>query len=257
MKLDLSMVPVYVLVGTRLTGVLVVLPALASLQIPVKIKVFFLLAIVLLLGPVLGSEIRLPDYSPWTLAPLLVIEFLVGFVIGLAFRWAMAGMEIAGELAGLQMGMGVASTLDPSTGNNAMFTQAIFALLYMTVFLALEGHHMALKTLHASYTVVPVGSSLQTDGLLPLLARQSAGVLVVGLRLASCFLIPLLLVTFSMALVSRAFPRANVFILSYACSLLVGLALFASAAPGIRLAVKDGIRSGVVNAHALLTGLAT
>ena len=38
----------------------------------------------------------------------------------------MAAVASAGELAGLQMGLGVASTIDPSSGSNALITQVFF-----------------------------------------------------------------------------------------------------------------------------------
>jgi flagellar biosynthesis protein FliR len=253
-KLDFSLLTVCAVVGTRLTGVMLVAPALSSNLVPAKIKVFLLLALTFLLGSALRESIPAPA-SLGALLPILVIEFLAGLLIGLAFRWTLAAVEIAGEMAGLQMGMGVASTLDPSTGNNALFTQAIFALLYATCFFAMEGHHAVLRTLCASYTVVPVGGPVDAAGLTPALIRQTAELMAVGLRLAAGFLIPLLLVTFAMAMVSRAFPQANVFILSYAASLMLGLMLFATATPSLRAAVRQGMEGGARNAFEMLQGL--
>lgn len=254
MNLDLSTLPVFAAVGTRLSGVLLAAPALSSMQIPAPVKLFVLLGLTCILAPSLGEPTGIPQ--DWIeMAPILFIELIVGLAIGLAFRWTMAGVEIVGEMAGLQMGMGIASTIDPSSGNTAMFTQSIFALLYGTCFLATDGHHFVLQTFHASYGVIPIGAKINLEAIMPDLLKQTAGVLVIGLRLAAGFVIPLMLITLAMALISRAFPQANVFILSYAASLLLGLMLFATTTPALQHTVRLGIGAGVRNAHELLRGL--
>lgn len=255
MNFDLSTLPIFSAVGTRLSGVMLAAPAFSSLQIPAPVKLFVLLGLTSLLTPTLSEQAEIPQ--DWiAMVPILCVEFIAGFAIGLAFRWTMAGVEIVGELAGLQMGMGIASTIDPSSGNNAMFTQSIFALLYATCFLAMDGHHLVLQTLHASYGVLPIGGKINLEAIMLDLVKQTAGVLVIGLRLAAGFVLPLMMITLAMALISRAFPQANVFILSYAASLLLGLLLFATTTPALQHSVRLGIEAGVRNAYELLQGLA-
>ena len=47
----------------------------------------------------------------------MAAEVLVGVVLGFAVRCVFAGIQYAGELAGIQMGFSVASVIDPVTGN--------------------------------------------------------------------------------------------------------------------------------------------
>src|SRR5690606_21922800 len=95
-----------------------------------------------------------------------------------------------------------------------------------------------------------------TAGMAPdLLLQQTTGVFVAGLQLAAGFLIPLMMVTFAMALVSRAFPQANVFVLSYAASLMLGLTLYATAAPAVHRVVERGIEEGTRDAIRMIQTL--
>ncbi|GMV81926.1 MAG: hypothetical protein AMXMBFR7_31100 [Planctomycetota bacterium] len=230
----------------RLGGAFMTAPGFSNLQAPMRIRLGALLACTFLLGSALGEKAAPPADS--FILSVLFVELVIGVGIGLAFRFTMLGVEAAGELAGLQMGMGIASTIDPASGNNALFTHALFAMLYTALFLALDGHHTVLRTIFASYEIAPPGRALDLQAGPLQLIDQSAQVILIGLRLAAGFIVPLMAVTFAMALISRVFPQANVFVLSYAASLLVGLTLFATTTPAVRAIVAEGIRGGAEGA---------
>jgi len=253
MRLDPETLMPYGVVLTRISGVMLAAPVFSSLNIPVRIKLFLALAMTVLLTPVLGAAARPANLERgWPI--ILGLELLAGLGIGLAFRWALSGMSVAGELMGMQMGLGVASTLDPMAGNNALFTDAWFSLTFVVVFLATNGHHEILRSLHASYTVLPAGQPAVALFAPEEILEQTGRVFVLGLRIAAGFMIPLMLVTFAMALISRAFPQANVFAISYTVTLLVGLLLLVSSTGTVQRAVTQGIREGVFNASRFLMG---
>lgn len=241
-------------VATRFSGVALMAPVLSGQQVPMKVRLGLVVAVSAVLVPSVERYAR-PSDDFMNLPGMLAVELLLGLMMGVSFRWSMEAAKLAGEMSGLQMGMGVASTIDPSTGNNALFGQMIFGLLYAVIFLALDGHHMVLRTFQHSYELAPAGGPFTTGFAPDLLLHQTGGIFVAGLQLAAGFLIPLMMVTFAMALVSRAFPQANVFVLSYAASLLLGLTLYATAAPAMRRVVDTGIEDGARNALRLVQTL--
>ncbi len=247
MRLDAATLIPYLLVLARLSGVMITTPGFSSTLLSARIKLIFTVLMTLTLTPSFtrGQPV---DFSSEGLPLMLAIEGLVGLVIGFSFYWTMAGVAVAGEMAGLQMGLGVASTVDPTSGSNALFTQIFFALVYMVMFLTLDGHHIVIRSVHASYNIIPAGTTSLNWRSPQILVEQTAQVLVVGIRLAAGILIPLFLSTFALALVSRAFPQANVFILSFAVSLLLGLYLFALSAPALRVTAQRGIERGAEQA---------
>jgi flagellar biosynthetic protein FliR len=255
MKTDLTWLLVFGLVMVRVSGLLLVAPVFAGLYIPIKIRVFTTLVLSLLLcGPL--TQQGIPAVRMDMLPVTLALELLVGLLIGLAFRWTMFGVAVAGEVIGLQMGLGIASVIDPASGMQSNFVQTLFLMIYSVIFLALDGHHEMLRAFVASYRILPPGPQHLDLSCLLELANQTMALLVVGIRLSGTLLIPLAMMMCAMALISRAFPQANVFFLSYSVSLLLGLFLLSTTGPALRLAVEHGIRQGTRDALLWVQGLA-
>ncbi|MCW8130164.1 MAG: flagellar biosynthetic protein FliR [Planctomycetota bacterium] len=239
----------YGVVVTRVSGIMAAAPAFSSVNVPMKVRVFTALALTFFLTPIVR---RHAEPRSDEILTVLVMEFCAGLAIGLAFRWTLSAMSVAGELMGLQMGLGIASTLDPMAGSNALFTDAWLALTYTVVFLSLNGHHEVIRALTASYTVLPAGQPAAALSSPETLVQQTGQIFIVGLRIAAGMMIPLMLVTLAMALVSRAFPQANVFAISYTVTLILGLVLLAGSSETIRRAVIHGISDGLRNASQLI-----
>jgi flagellar biosynthetic protein FliR len=243
------------LVLVRVSGLMLVAPVFAGLYIPTKVRMLTALVLALLLcGPV--TQNNLPVVRMDLLPVTMGFELMVGLLIGLAFRWTMFGVAVAGEVIGLQMGLGIASVIDPASGMQSNFVQTLFLMVYSVLFLALDGHHEMLRAFCASYQIIPPGPQHLNIACLPELANQTMALLVVGIRLSATLLIPLALIMCAMALISRAFPQANVFFLSYSVSLLLGLFLLSTTGPAVRLAVEHGIRQGTRDALLWVQGLA-
>jgi flagellar biosynthetic protein FliR len=118
-------------------------------------------------------------------------------------------------------------------------------ITFGTLFLAFDGHHEVIRTLRASFDAVPPGGGRFNAEVILQLIPQTVAMFGIGIRLAVVVMLPLFLVSIGLALVSRAFPQANIFSLGYSITLLLGLVLLATAGPGLQAAVIQGIHSGV------------
>jgi len=255
MKGDLAWVWLFALIMVRVSGLLLVAPVLAGQYVPKKVRVFFAVVFAILLCGTFSAN-ELPRFDTRMLPLTLSFELLIGLIIGLAFRWTMFGVAVAGEMIGLKMGLGIASVIDPGSGMQSNFVQALFLLLYSVLFVSLDGHHEMLRAFRASYLAIAPGPANLDLSCMPAVIDQTVAMFIVGVRLAGMLLIPLVLVMCAMALMARAFPQANVFFLSYSVSLLVGLFLMSTTGPAIRLAVNHGIQQGTEDALKWIQGLA-
>lgn len=255
MRGDLSWLWAFGMVLVRVSGLLLVAPVFAGQYIPVKIRVLTAIVFALLVtGPLVqqGPIAIRTDLLPVTAA----LELMVGVLMGLSYRWTMFGVAVAGEAIGLQMGLGIASVIDPSSGLQSNFVQTLFLMVYSVLFMALDGHHEMLRAFCASYQILPPGIQAVDLSCLYGLVDQTMALFIVGIRLSATLLIPLALIMCAMALTSRAFPQANVFFLSYSVSLLLGLFLLSTTGPAVRLSVEHGIRQGTHDALRWVQGLA-
>ncbi|MCV5928281.1 flagellar biosynthetic protein FliR, partial [Escherichia coli] len=79
----------------------------------VKIALAFFVALASQVSMPAMPVIALDSATAWA---TVVQQVVIGLAIGFAVRLVFAAVEFAGELVGLQMGLGFAAFFDPTTG---------------------------------------------------------------------------------------------------------------------------------------------
>jgi flagellar biosynthetic protein FliR len=241
----------FMLVLLRVSGVFALAPFFSSPMISARIKTAFVVVFSILLASSMPSRGNFPDATDM-IAPA-AMEFGSGVLIGLGFHMTLAAFTAAGEVIGLQMGLGAASLFDANSGVDGALMSNFLAFTFTIVFLTLDGHHHVLRALAYSYTLP--GSVTSMDAAIQMLILQAGEMLSMGCRMAAPIVIPIFLLTVSTALISRAFPQANVISLSYGLSMLVGFVLLALTIPGLSEAVKSLTNSSDRAVMRMLNGL--
>jgi flagellar biosynthetic protein FliR len=234
----------FALVMVRLSGFMLLAPLFSGAFVSGRVKIAVVLAFSAFIAATLPAP-SIPLDSFATILPAVVTEFLAGLLIGFGFNLAMSAMAMAGEMIGMQMGLGAASLFDPNSGIDGSLMSNLFMLLFTVLLVSMDGHHQMLRLLVASYTTVPVGGAgMDPLAWKPLLAHSSE-MLALGCRLSAPVVIPLLLLTMTVALISRAFPQVNVVSLTYGVSAIVGLLLLAASLPGMQAAVEESLHAAM------------
>jgi hypothetical protein len=80
--------------------------------------------------------------------------------MGFSMRIVFSAVDMAGELIGLQMGLGFATFFDHIHGVNSPVVAQLMGLIAMLFFLAINGHLLVITALAESFQVMPVGLNL-------------------------------------------------------------------------------------------------
>ncbi len=214
---------------SRIGGLLAAIPVLSGQAVPVKVKV----ALILTLGVLLAPMVSLPvvPYDPLALAAGLVSEMTIGLAIGLAVRLFFSALEVAGELIGIQMGFGVVQLFDPATAHQTPIIGRYFTLLASLVFLSLNGHMFLVATILSSYEAIPAfGASLPREVGDDVL-RLSQNMFALGLKMAAPVLVVIFMINILLAMLGRAVSQINVFVISFPVTIAGGLAVLALSMP--------------------------
>ena len=115
--------PVFLALFARIAAFLQTAPLTGERQIPPKVRVGVAALVAI---AVVGLH---PAVSMESLFYVLPGEVLLGLVAGFTARVVIAGVETGGELLGLQMGLGFASTFDPTLGDTALPMRRLAVLL--------------------------------------------------------------------------------------------------------------------------------
>jgi flagellar biosynthetic protein FliR len=234
------------LVLTRVGAFVAVLPLFGGVNVPrlVKAGLAFALATVwfgnLAAGPPPELLTR-PLETSWLAYGVAVLrETALGALLGYAFGLFQVPARVCGEFLTEELGLSFGAFLDPTQqGNVSALTQIIDALGVL-LFLGLDGHHLFLAALDATFARYPVGGALPEVPTEHLVAGAALTVQW-GVAIAMPVAAALFLVTFVLALMARVAPQINLFTVGFPMRLVAGLTLLVLLLPNLLTALVNAL----------------
>jgi len=166
----------------------------------------------------------LPESFPAFIATLLV-EVAIGFTIGFICNIIFIAVQSAGEIMDLQMGLSVATALDPVFGAVISVVGKLAFFTAIIIFITADGLHLVLSAFNQSFTALPAGKLANFAS--PQLAEQMIGLGSMlwrtAIQLAAPIVLLIFLSDFSFGIVSRVAPQVNVFMLGFQVKPLLGI----------------------------------
>ncbi len=207
---------------TRILGLIMVTPVFGHRAVPARVKIGLGVFIALIVSPALPP---MPDVGlgSWYGLLILVQQFLIGVAIGFVMRVVFAAVEAAGEIVGLQMGLGFASFFDPQSAGQTLVLARFFNLLAVLVFLAVNGHLLLLGILTESFQTLPISAQPVSAAGFRNVAAFGSTVFAVGLQLALPLIAILLMTNLALGILTRSAPQLNIFAIGFPITLGVGL----------------------------------
>jgi len=159
-------------------------------------------------------------------------EFMVGALMGFSGRLLLGAVMLAGTLAGFQMGIGIASVVDPISGQHGSVVAQLLNLLVLFLFLEINGHLLAVKLLAKSFDMLPPFSAQVSATFFAGAVREwGREMFQVGFQVAWPLSISLLLVYLAMALIGRMAPAINLMMVGFPITILVGFTVLYLSVP--------------------------
>jgi flagellar biosynthesis protein FliR len=214
----------FLFIFTRIGIVFSLIPMFSSEMMPRRITAIIVFFMSLVLMPVVPAYV-MPHaaMNVLTLIVHLLHELLVGLTLGLAVNVIFAGVQIAGELVGYQMGFSIVNVVDPMTGVDAPITANLLYIVAFLLFLAMGGHYMLIRALVESFTVMPFQAGFPHQAFLAAVMAYMSQAFVIGVKVAAPIIGILLLINVAFAIMSRAIPQMNVFTMAFPVTIAVGL----------------------------------
>lgn len=236
MTLDLLLTrwaPSFLLLLARCGGMVALGPVFGSANLPPMLRAGLAGALAMLLTPLLATHsMVLPSSGP-ALAAALLGELLIGAVLGLAVRFLFAGIGMAGELAAVQMGIGMPAALDPHFMTQVTAVNFFLDQVAIMAFLSVGGHHAILSALAQSVIMVPPLTVAFGGSSAEFLLGLFGASLLLALRLAAPVTAAMLATMATLGLLNRIAPQVNVFMVSFVLTLGVGLLVLFAALPAM------------------------
>jgi flagellar biosynthesis protein FliR len=222
-----------VLALARVGGLFIMGPIFASRTAPVRVRAALVFFLTLAMLPLLGPEapVLAADAGVATLVGMMAFETMIGFTVGLVAQLIFGAVQMAGQLAGIQMGIGISNLIDPQTQEHITSLAQWQNLLALLIFLAVDGHHILIQAIADSFRVLPLGGGLPSPEGFGMVVDLAGGLFVIALKIAAPVLVLLLLVNAAMGVLAKLIPQLNVFIVGFPLNVAAGLFVLTASQP--------------------------
>src|SRR5271154_822026 len=148
----------WMLVFLRVSAFLLVLPFFTMSNFPVTMRVAVGAMIALLIAPVLPA-FPLGNLDFISVLGIMAQEVSVGMLLGFVARMIFYAVDIAGSVISTEMGLNLASILDPVTQESSPIAGTVLMFLATLIMFTLNLHDWMLLGFARTYLVLPVGGA--------------------------------------------------------------------------------------------------
>ncbi|MEH7112330.1 flagellar biosynthetic protein FliR [Neobacillus niacini] len=209
----LNLLPLFLLVFVRLTCFFVTAPLWMERNIPAPFKWGSAFFTSLLVVGLIGQEQMIEMDSTYIL--LVLKEVLVGLCLGFLTNLILYAVQLAGSFIDLQSGFAMATMFNPQTGIQENLTGRFFYIVAILFFLSIDGHHILIKGVLASYEWIPVDSWLPSgvsENLVHLSLLIVKDMFWIAILIASPIVATIFLVDIALGILAKTVPQMNLFV---------------------------------------------
>lgn len=213
----------FLLIFVRMTGLFVIAPIFGR-NMPTYLKIGIALTTSILMASTIKVDNVIEINSYLLYSFYIIKEFIIGLVIGFVAYALFTSIYIAGQIIDMQIGFGMVSVFDPVTNIQVPVTANLYYMVAMMIFLATNGHHVLIKALYQSFTLVPIaspgfGTAKMMDNIINIFHQMFS----IGFRIAAPIVAAILITDVVLGIISKTIPQMNVFVLGMPLKILVGM----------------------------------
>ncbi|WP_394778307.1 flagellar biosynthetic protein FliR, partial [Undibacterium sp.] len=219
---------------TRILGLISIAPPFGNTTVPVEVKLMLGVTLALIVAP---SMPPLAAGDPLSLTGMMILgqQFVIGVAMGFVIRVVFGGLEMAGEVIGLTMGLGFASFFDPQTQGRTNAISQFLVLVATLLFVSMNVHLSMLSALVESFTTIPISTSLTMGFSFQRLAIWGEQIFIYGMQLSLPIVAALLITNIALGILTRAAPQLNLFGIGFPITIGVGFLMVGLVLPYLML----------------------
>lgn len=208
---------------TRVAPLLFFMPVIGSRSVPAQVKIIFCLLTSLVLAPVITVDPKVLTGPPAGFIILVLSEVVFGAILALFARFVFSAVEIAGQMVGVQMGMGVAGVMDPQFGTQTSPVGLFWNIAAILIFLGINGHHMFFSTLTESYGWMRPGEINITMATFNAMLQGITHMFVLAVKIMAPASAALFFAHVAMGIVAKTVPQIPILIVGLPMNIAIGM----------------------------------
>jgi flagellar biosynthesis protein FliR len=214
------------LVFARVGALVMLMPGLGDQFVPARVRLTVALFLAFVIAPVVAPKVPPLPEQPGMMAAMLGIEVLVGLGIGMGTRMLFSTLATAGTIAGMQTGMAMAMTFDPTQGSQGAIFGTFLALLGTTLVFQANAHHWFIAGAVNTYNMMAPGGAVPWGDMATYLIGAFAKSFLLAVQITAPLLLFGIIFNVALGVLNRVAPQIQVFFIAQPLQVVLGLALF-------------------------------
>ena len=212
----------FILILMRMASFVFAAPFFNTANTPKRLRVglaFFLSIIVYTLHPDMNVEYNgLIEY-----AGLVVIESVVGILLGAMASFCVQIIQFAGKLVDMDIGISMAQIMDPTTKVQVGIMGNFYYYMLMLLLIVSGLHQYLVAAIIETYNVIPIGGVKFGMSVYTTVLNFMSDYFVIGFRIELPIFAATLLLNCILAIIARVAPQMNMFVVGMQLKIFVGI----------------------------------
>lgn len=205
----------------RIASMVLTAPVLGHRSIPFRFKAILALLLTTVTFPLINQSTTIPtEIDGWTRA--LFSELAIGIFLGLGVQIVFAAAQMTGTIMSQMAAMQIGNGSDTLGGAGSPVSK-LLAVLSIAAFVLMGGPEQVVGATINTFVAVPVGTPLQTAGLIDLMIELLRQSFLLTLRGVAPAVAAIMVSTFAIGLISRNYPQIDLMGMGLASNLCVML----------------------------------
>jgi flagellar biosynthetic protein FliR len=215
MELPAGAILGFVLILTRIGAFFAASPLFSWQAIPIQSKVTIALILAAFFAAI--TPFPAPAASLNVVEALLMItdETFYGLALGLVAYSLLAVIRVAGGIIEQQIGLTMASVMDPFTDEEGQPIGTLIELIFVMLLLQTEGHHLLLQILNRTFEGYQPGMTPTAAALAESVLKSGSAMMMLALQMSAPILATFLLLMVVLAFLARIAPESNILFMSF------------------------------------------
>ncbi len=214
----------FLAIFARITAFVFVAPIFSLKTLPHRVKALISIAVSVIIYSV--TEYKQLEYvGVIGFALLISKEVISGLILGLFGILAFNIISMAGHMIDMEVGLSNTQELDPTNQTSVTITSTFLNYAVLLIMVVTNMHLYILKAVTDSFKILPPGHLNISGNIFELFLQFIISYMIIAFRIVLPEFAAILVVNTVLAVLAKAAPQMNMFVIGFQLKIFVGLAV--------------------------------
>ena len=152
-----------------------------------------------------------------------ISEIMTGLILGYITNLVFLAVQLAGQWMDIHAGFSMISILDPTSQTSSTLLGNLSRSVSLAFFFIVDGHHVVIKMLAESTTIVPIGKTIVYQETLMGVMQTIFNYFTLGVKIAIPLVLIIVITDICLGLISRTVPSIPIMVFGMPIKNMLGL----------------------------------